>query len=105
MMPFRKDYLRIEGEPAMKEMMANELNESRKKAAAKRVLKAETLLYRAAEFMEKAQAEISVIVSGLNQNYAKIGNIRQNVKTQMYDLERCRESGHCMMDETVLRKS
>jgi len=89
----------------MKEMMANELNETRKKAAAKRVLKAEALLYRAAELMEKAQAEISVIVGGLNQNYAKIGKIRETVKGQMYDLERCRESGYCMMDETILRKS
>jgi ABC-type enterochelin transport system substrate-binding protein len=75
------------------------------KAAEKRVLKAETLLYRALELMEKAQAEISVIGTGLNQNYSKISKIREDVKTQMYDLERCRESGHCTMDDTIPRKS
>lgn len=90
-------------ELAMKEMMANELNEIRKKAAAKRVLKAEGLLYRVAEMLEKAQAEISVVCTGLNQNWAKIGAIRENVKKQMYDLERCRETGDCQIDETTKR--
>jgi DNA-binding transcriptional regulator LsrR (DeoR family) len=75
-----------------------------RKAAEKRVLKAETLLYLAIELMEKAQAQISVIGTGLNQNYAKIGKLRESLKGQMYDLERCRESGLCRMDETVLRK-
>lgn len=75
------------------------------KAAEKRVLKAETHLYRAIELMEKAQAEISVIGTGLNQNYSKIGKLREDLKSQMYDLERCRESGHCMMDDTIPRKS
>lgn len=78
--------------------------EALRKAAEKRVLKAETLLYRALDLMEKAQAEISVIGTGLNQNYSKIGKIREDVKTQMYDLERCRESGRCMMDDTIPRK-
>lgn len=75
-----------------------------KKAAAARVLAAETLLYQAAELMEKAQAQISVIVGGLNQNYSKIGQLREKVKGQMYDLEGCRETGLCRMDETVLVK-
>lgn len=78
--------------------------EALRKAAEKRVLKAETLLYRAIELMEKAQAEISVIGAGLNQNYSKIGKLREDLKGQMYDLERCRESGHCTMDDTIPRK-
>lgn len=77
--------------------------EGRKKAATKRVRKAETLLYRAAEILQKAQVEISVICTGLNQNWAKIGAIRENVKKQMYDLEHCRETGDCQVDETTMR--
>lgn len=72
-----------------------------RKAAAKRVLKAETLLYRAGELLAKAQGQLAVITGGLNQNYAKIGTIRDKVKDQMYDLERCRESGYCDLDETA----
>lgn len=74
---------------------------AKKAMAAKRVLKAEACLYRAAELMEKAQAEISVIVGGLNQNWAKIGDLREKVKGQMYDLTRCRETGECAVDETT----
>jgi len=75
----------------------------RKKAAAKRVMNAELFLYRAMELMEKAQAELSAISTGLNQNYAKIGALRGQVKDQMYDLGRCRQTGLCMVDETVMR--
>lgn len=74
---------------------------TRKKAAAKRVFKAETLLYRAAELLVRAQAELSVVVGGLNQNYAKICALREDVKKQMYDLERCRRTGLCDLDETT----
>lgn len=74
-----------------------------KKLAAKRVLKAEALLYRATELLVKAQTELSVVVGGLNQNYAKIGQLREGVKKEMYDLERCRESGHCDLDGTTTR--
>lgn len=81
------------------------MTDSREKAAEKRVLRAETLLYRAIDLLEKAQAQLSVIVGGLNQNYAKIGQLREKVKGQMYDLERCRETGLCAMDETVPLKS
>lgn len=77
--------------------------QARKRAASKRVLKAEELLYRAMELMEKAQAEISVIGTGLNQNWGKIGFLREEAKKQMYDLERCRETGRCELDETTAR--
>lgn len=77
--------------------------EARKKAATKRVLQAETLLYAATDLLEKAQAVLSVIGSGLNQNWAKIGQLREKVKEQMYDLERCRETGACVLDETSAR--
>lgn len=73
------------------------LPKARKKAAAKRILKAEGLLYRVVEMLRKAQGELSVIV-GLNKNYPKIGDILEKVKEQIYDLERCRESGRCEMD-------
>jgi hypothetical protein len=77
------------------------VTDSRKKAAAKRIRSAEHYLYQAEELLEKAQAHLSAILSGLNQNYAKIGKLREQVKGQMYDLERCRETGLCAMDETV----
>jgi len=70
-------------------------------AAAKRVLRAEALLYKAAELLEKAQAELSVVVEGLNQNYARIGAFREKIKKEIYDLVRCRESGFCDLDETT----
>lgn len=70
------------------------------KEASKRIAKAETILYRVGEMLEAAQREISVVY-GLNQNHPKIGNIRQKIKEQMYDLERCRESGLVELDETA----
>jgi hypothetical protein len=80
-------------------------SEARKKAAGKRVFKAEALLSCAAELMEKAQAELSVVVGGLNQNYAKIGSLRVKVKEQGYDLLRCWETGLCDLDETTARRT
>lgn len=74
------------------------------KGAAKRMRKAEKLLYQAAELLQQAQSQISVIVGGLNQNYAKIGALREKVKDQMYDLERCRETGLCELDSPWLLK-
>jgi hypothetical protein len=81
------------------------MTDSRKKAATKRVRSAEHCLYQAEELLEKAQAHLSAILIGLNQNYAKIGKLREHVRVQMYDLERCRETGLCEMDETLPLKS
>jgi len=72
-----------------------------RKAAAKRVAKAEALLFLAGELLEKAQVQISVVIDGLNQNHFKIGAIREKIKAQMYDLERRRESGFLDLDETA----
>ncbi len=72
-----------------------------RRAAAKRVHKAETLLYKATELLSEAQGQLSVIVGGLNQNYPKIGALREKIKREMYDLERCRQSGYCDLDETA----
>ena len=66
-----------------------------------RLLKALSLLYEASDRLEKAQAELSVIVGGLNQNYARIGALKDEVKKEWYDLERCRKSGLCDLDETM----
>lgn len=76
------------------------------KAAGRRMLRAENLMYQAAELLQQAQSQISVIVGGLNQNYAKIGALREKVKGEMYDLERCRETGLCDLDSPwLLEKS
>ena len=77
------------------------VNAAAKREAARRVLRAETLLCEAVEKMEKAQAALSVIVGGLNQNYARIGALKDEVKKEWYDLERCRKSGLCDLDETM----
>lgn len=77
--------------------------EARKKAATRRIRKAEALIYKATEILQKAQSEISVICAGLNQNWSKIGDIREKAKEQMYNLERCRETGNCLIDETTRR--
>lgn len=75
------------------------------KSANKRIEEAEVCLYRAIQFMEKAQMKVSVIQVGLNQNYTKIGALKEKVKGQVYDLQRCRESGLCKVDEMILRQT
>lgn len=72
--------------------------------AKKRISAAEIHLYQAIRLMEKAQMKVSVIQVGLNQNYTKIGAIKDKLKDQIYDLQRCRESGFCKVDEMILRQ-
>lgn len=77
------------------------VNAAAKREAARRVLRAETLLCEAMEKLEKAQAELSVIVGGLNQNYVKIDHLRDFIKQELHDLVRCRKTGLCDLDETM----
>lgn len=85
-------------------MVPKELSvEARKKAATKRIQKAESLLYQATEIIAQAQSEISVICTGLHKNWSKMGKLRSDLKSQMYDLESCRGSGNCQVDETTGR--
>lgn len=70
------------------------------KLAAKRIEKAERWLYEANDLLVQAQACLSVVLR-LNQNHSKIGSIKESIKVQIYDLERCRRSGFCDLDETT----
>jgi hypothetical protein len=71
------------------------------KEAANRIYRAETLLRYAIRNLDEAQASISVVVWGLNQNHPKIGALRENIKVQIFDLQRCRRSGLCDLDSTA----
>ena len=85
--------------------MSNESDaKANQREAKKRISAAEVYLYKAVELMEKAQMKVSVIQVGLNQNYTKIGGIKDKLKGQIYDLQRCRESGVCKVDEMILRQ-
>lgn len=77
--------------------------EDRRKAGAKRVQKAENILFRVQELIEEAQRQISACSRGLNQNFSKLGDIYQSTRNQMYDLQRCRESGLVEIYETMAR--
>lgn len=77
--------------------------EDRRKEGAKRVQKAEDILFRVQELIEESQRELSACKSGLNQNWSKLGDIYQAVRNQMYDLQRCRETGLVEIDETMAR--
>lgn len=81
-------------------MKAAELKDAIKTMAFVKVEQAEDCLLQAIGLIEKAQASISVIGTGLNQNWSKLGNLREKLKTQMYDLQHCRETGLCGLDET-----
>ena len=85
-------------------MIKETSDKANQREAKKRISAAEVYLYKAIELMEKAQMKVSVIQVGLNQNYTKLGAIKQKVKDQIYDLQRCRESGLCKVDEMILRQ-
>ena len=73
------------------------------KAAAKRVQRAETILYRVSEKLGEAMVQLSVVGTGLNQQWGKIADLQTDLKSVMYSLRRCRESGLCNLDETTSR--
>jgi hypothetical protein len=74
-----------------------------KREANRRIVKAEDLLMHAADLTVNAMAALSVIQTGLNQNYAKLMVLKDKLKEQAYSLRDCRETGLCRVDETVLR--
>jgi hypothetical protein len=78
------------------------MSDSKKKVAINRVEKAEALLYRAADLLEQAQTQLSVLV-GVHTNFEKIGKLREQVKGQMYALESVRAAGMVLADELVTR--
>ena len=71
--------------------------------ASRRVQKAEEAIYKSLEHLDHALRLISVVTSGLNQQYSKIDVLKQSLKSVMYDLERCRETGNCACDEPTMR--
>jgi hypothetical protein len=73
-----------------------------KKEAAKRVGRAEMILAKVDEDIQKAQASISSIGTGLNQEYAKLTNLRKDLQQIVLSLQRNRHSGKCDLDETMI---
>jgi hypothetical protein len=82
-------------------MNEDQLKIKTKALASKRLEQAEDFLLQSIGLIERARAEISVIGTGLNQNWSKLGDLQEKLKTQMYDLQRCRDSGRCDLDETM----
>lgn len=73
-----------------------------KKEAAKRVNRAEMILAKVDEDIQKAQASISSIGTGLNQEYGKLSNLRKDLQQIVLSLQRNRASGRCDLDETMI---
>ena len=72
----------------------------RKAEAARRVQSAEILIYGTLETLANAQTQLSVIGTGLNQEWSKIEDVRTRLKSIWYALEKHRESGRCDLDDT-----
>jgi hypothetical protein len=69
------------------------------KLATDRVWRAEELLWKADLLIEKAMVQLSVVTTGLSQEWAKLEILRRDrLKPLIYSLKNNRESGLCDMD-------
>src|SRR5579872_571947 len=71
----------------------------RKKEAAKRLLRAERLMYRASELMRQAKTDLSVVI-GLGKVYKTIQDALVCSKLAQFTLEKIREASTAEIDET-----